>query len=568
MWMRKWPLYMEVNRRKTYYGKPIDVTETAGRDIVVLMEQPAADRNAHLFIRGLVLRLTPKGDMRRLTQIMPDTMQFRDMRYNGLLPLPDGQLVVMAQSIGHGRQTNFQINVTLDTADRAVEGFRFKPETDTSISAVPRGAALARFGNVNRMHTLAVSQQGNDRGWTQNLVRVVWPGPGEPLPCGMDLLPVVTRRGTFPAADPTRLDWLVPNPTVLEPTPLALSPAEICPPSPCQERITRAALFPNDFTFCAGQRIGVELRPTIAGQRRLWSNRSQSSAIWVDRPGAYGIRVEDGCFTYLDTAHVRVSQGAVPTLVMQAGPDATCAGDSVQLRAMGLEPIVWSDGRVGTRRWARAPGTYAARGTDNGPCQATGSDSLRLKPTLPSPGLEAGPPLQLCEGDTALIGPEPEAGIGYRWLTFTDLDQTGQSRAQLIATHPGADIYRPDVRRYVLEASTTAGCLALDTVQVTVTHKYALGPAGLPICNPVALEIPNVITPGQPGSNDELRITGLDYYQKTHLQIYNRYGRLVFDQRPYRQDWDATGLPAGVYYVHLTVQEINKQYRGWVEVVR
>jgi gliding motility-associated-like protein len=54
------------------------------------------------------------------------------------------------------------------------------------------------------------------------------------------------------------------------------------------------------------------------------------------------------------------------------------------------------------------------------------------------------------------------------------------------------------------------------------------------------LAIPNVITPNGDGKNDTFFITGLQ--PETSVQIFNRWGNLVFDASEYENDWQGTDI--------------------------
>lgn len=64
--------------------------------------------------------------------------------------------------------------------------------------------------------------------------------------------------------------------------------------------------------------------------------------------------------------------------------------------------------------------------------------------------------------------------------------------------------------------------------------------------------IPNVFTPNEDGLNDEFLITGISCGERTSLQIFNRWGQLLFEtDQPFDQFWDGfvngKKAPDGVY---------------------
>ena len=81
-----------------------------------------------------------------------------------------------------------------------------------------------------------------------------------------------------------------------------------------------------------------------------------------------------------------------------------------------------------------------------------------------------------------------------------------------------------------------------------------------------SLVIPNIITPNGDGQNDRFKIKNL-VDGEWSLTVYNRWGQPVYTAPAYRQEWDAVGLAAGVYFYTLR-HATGRQHRGWVEVVR
>jgi len=66
------------------------------------------------------------------------------------------------------------------------------------------------------------------------------------------------------------------------------------------------------------------------------------------------------------------------------------------------------------------------------------------------------------------------------------------------------------------------------------------------------IEVPDIITPNGDGDNDYLIIIGLENYPENIIYIYNRWGKEVFRQENYQNDWNGTfkgnDLPVGTYF--------------------
>ena len=88
--------------------------------------------------------------------------------------------------------------------------------------------------------------------------------------------------------------------------------------------------------------------------------------------------------------------------------------------------------------------------------------------------------------------------------------------------------------------------------------------ATAPVVEVLKPDFPNIITP----NGDRLN----QFFQlgpgcPPHLQVYSRWGQLVFDSPAYHDDWSAPGQPDGVYYYLLTYPD-GHRVKGWVEVRR
>lgn len=83
----------------------------------------------------------------------------------------------------------------------------------------------------------------------------------------------------------------------------------------------------------------------------------------------------------------------------------------------------------------------------------------------------------------------------------------------------------------------------------------------------VASDIPNVITPNGDQLNDTFVIPVLLNGQ-WELQVYNRWGRLLYHSENYQNDMDAKDFKEGIYFYHLSDSHSGRHYKGWLEVLR
>jgi gliding motility-associated-like protein len=64
------------------------------------------------------------------------------------------------------------------------------------------------------------------------------------------------------------------------------------------------------------------------------------------------------------------------------------------------------------------------------------------------------------------------------------------------------------------------------------------------------------------GCSDVLEVC----FPENEIVIFNRWGNVVFKDRPYKNDWDAQGLPAGVYYYQFRRDPNSKVEKGSIIV--
>lgn len=91
------------------------------------------------------------------------------------------------------------------------------------------------------------------------------------------------------------------------------------------------------------------------------------------------------------------------------------------------------------------------------------------------------------------------------------------------------------------------------------------------------IKVPNVITPGSPdGRNDSFRIrygaaedspTTTEAGVKVALTIYNRWGKVVYQNPEYGDEWDGAGLESGTYYYEAEIEN-EPTCKGWVQIVK
>jgi gliding motility-associated-like protein len=112
---------------------------------------------------------------------------------------------------------------------------------------------------------------------------------------------------------------------------------------------------------------------------------------------------------------------------------------------------------------------------------------------------------------------------------------------------------------FVLTVVGDDGCVSVDSVFVTVVPNVS---------------IPTGFTPNGDGWNDTWVIDFIDLFPQAEVEIYNRWGEMLFRSVGYRDPWDGRyqggPVPVGTYYyvVKLNDPEFPDAYTGPLTVIR
>ncbi|RYZ16579.1 MAG: T9SS type B sorting domain-containing protein, partial [Sphingobacteriales bacterium] len=306
--------------------------------------------------------------------------------------------------------------------------------------------------------------------------------------------------------------------------------------------------MPADTAFCLGG--SAILQPQVnQPYSYLWSPSTGLSDTTIRNPVAspsattlYTLTTTlGGC---PDTSYVTVTVKALPPA--DAGPDAAlCPNKQVVLAAVpssgssyfwspaaGLssvtDSVVTASPSVTTTYYLAVTGANGCRAVDSVMVTAFVQPQLAATPEFPE-GI-APYPLTFTNQSTG--------GTTYSW-NFNN----GTGSTEL---NPAANFPEPGVYEIVLTTSYGSGCLYSDTVaRVTVVPPY----------------VPNIITPNGDGVNDVFvaKVSNLPL----HLQIFNRWGNLLFETDNYQHNWGGSDLPHGVYYYHLSTPD-GGNWKGWL----
>lgn len=114
--------------------------------------------------------------------------------------------------------------------------------------------------------------------------------------------------------------------------------------------------------------------------------------------------------------------------------------------------------------------------------------------------------------------------------------------------------------QFVVTGTDYYGCQSKDSMWVNVAEDYRIIPN-------------NVITPDGNNENDVWVVRNLENYPNNHVSVFDRWGREVYAQDGYSNDWGATNynghlLMDGTYYYVIEFPETGKVMKGAITVVR
>jgi gliding motility-associated-like protein len=108
-----------------------------------------------------------------------------------------------------------------------------------------------------------------------------------------------------------------------------------------------------------------------------------------------------------------------------------------------------------------------------------------------------------------------------------------------------------------LTASNQFNCFDSTCIEISINPNYII--------------VPNIFTPNGDKTNDLFKIKGIN--DEFGLQIFNRWGKLVFNENPYGNQWNGihnngSKLSSGVYYYVVTHHHNQIEKAGKFRLVR
>jgi large repetitive protein len=303
--------------------------------------------------------------------------------------------------------------------------------------------------------------------------------------------------------------------------------------------------------------VSVTVSGGTAPYTFLWSNGNTTQNLSNILSGTYILTIKDsnGCIT-TDTAIVPSNN----TIIANAGRDTSvCANTPVLLT--GINSF-----NAASYIWFQMPGFNTISDTvsvsvspsvttiftlvvSNGGCTDTSAVTVTINPAL---SVNAGPTQSITPNESVTIGGNPTApgGSTYLWVPGSGLNDS--TVANPVAT--------PTITTtYTVYCDNPSGCPGSDTVTVFVIPQ---------------ITVPGGFTPNGDGVNDFWNIGYVDNFPGVVVEVYNRWGELLFRSVGYKTPWDGTyngkPVPVGTYYyiINLHDPRFTQTETGPVTILR
>ncbi len=356
----------------------------------------------------------------------------------------------------------------------------------------------------------------------------------------------------------------------------------------------------GDTTICVDDNL-------IIGTNKVYDNYSwlpngeSTSNIEVRELGDYVLTVYDMGCSFSDT--IRVNTDSIPD--MNLGPDSSFCGQVMivlNIKVPGGGDYKWSDGTTNPTKAITLPDEYWAQISRNG---CITSDTVEFF-ELEQPKLFMGQDVIMCFGDTVLLAPDviyskPEE-LSYLWNTGAAqqrifVSDTGQYSLlvsnQLCLVEGSISVGFPNVTTISERYSICQGISEEVTVDLSCDicshvlwsdgdnsfERSFEEPSSLGVeifdfygCSSVYhivvesdvsgdcasdFYVPNAFTPDGDGFNDEFYpVTIAHFIAEYRLEIFNRWGELIFESHDLDKKWDGTFdgtmVQQGVYNWKIT----------------
>lgn len=269
------------------------------------------------------------------------------------------------------------------------------------------------------------------------------------------------------------------------------------------------------------------------------SQQAVVKAATAANQGRYLLSISDeyGCMAQ-DSTYLIVHPAPIAQVNSPAG---VCEGNSIALLASGGTHYQWtpanslSASNIANPIASPADTTiYTVAVFNDYGCASMANTRVDI---WRKPVADAGPDKKLRKGYSVLLdGTISGTHISYYWTPSMDIEDPQALKPLVKPTQ---------TTRFVLHAVSDLGCgTATGEVKVTVFDKML---------------IPNAFSPNGDGINDLWVIEPISFFATATVQVFNRYGQLVYSGNGLSAPWDGKlkgkPLPVGTYYYTIDLKQ-------------
>ncbi|MBA3664081.1 MAG: gliding motility-associated C-terminal domain-containing protein [Bacteroidetes bacterium] len=330
----------------------------------------------------------------------------------------------------------------------------------------------------------------------------------------------------------------------------------------------------NTSTLCTGSTVNLSGNSgassyTWSGPAGFTSNLQNAviSNAQLNNNGLYTLTASDanGC---TNTGTVNVNINPTPTISASSGA-LTCSGQSVTLSA--------NFGNGASVNWfadVNASNTLAVNSSTYSPAiSSTGTFTYFAQGLLNGCSSAVIPVVANYYNVVANYSASPVSGGAPLNVQFTNLS-AGITNSDLSSWTFGdgnsSVSYNP---------SNTFMTPGTYTVTLIVSNGLCSDTTtGIIKVNPTLVEVPELLTPNGDNKNDVFDIKNIEYYPDNELQVFNRWGHLVYSMKGYKNEWEGSAnangktsngkLPTGTYFYLLKLNDGENQiFKGFCQLL-
>jgi gliding motility-associated-like protein len=317
--------------------------------------------------------------------------------------------------------------------------------------------------------------------------------------------------------------------------------------------LTSGCVFRDSFNFTVGSIPIINLgrdtstcTPSFvlsANQSNtyLWNTGDTGQQITISGPGQYWVTVtnQQGCknsdsinVAFYTPPHIDILHDTI-----ECGN--TFLPININASQVNANAYLWSNGINSSSQIINNSGSYWVDYFLNHNCVSRDSFNLLLKPY---PYINLGRDTSFCYASFELNA--YNTGLSYLW-------NTGQTTPNILVTIPSI---------YWVKVTDQYNCINYDSLTV------------YPDTNLLKITMPNIVTPNDDGINDYIDF-GKHQFSTMQLDIYNRWGKLIFESNNPSIIWKPTDGDGTYFYtlkfrIDCGVATENKILKGFIEVVR